>query len=196
MPNWCDTTYICVGDPKEIRQLNNAIKTNNKRKTSRIKNGFGTLWIGNIIDQLGGNWKDWKCRGEIIDFDMEKGAKKLTIYQSTAWCEQEGFRKFIEQKFPSIKVYYQDIEVGCEWYVTNDCSGQYFPGRYYLEFFDDSHMFRTIEETANYVSNLVGKTINPNLNDLQIALDGYEEKLDDDERDVYFVLAKINVTED
>ena len=120
MPNWSNTLYACIGDPTEIRQLHNAIKTNARRKTSRVKNGFGTLWLGNIIDQLGGNWEEWKCRGEITGFQMEKGDKKLTIYQSTAWCEQEGFRKFIEQKFPSIKVYYLDIEPGCQWYGTND----------------------------------------------------------------------------
>ena len=103
MPNWSNTLYACIGDPTEIRQLHNAIKTNARRKTSRVKNGFGTLWLGNIIDQLGGNWEEWKCRGEITGFQMEKDAKKLTIYQSTAWCEQEGFRKFIEKKFPSIR---------------------------------------------------------------------------------------------
>lgn len=194
MPNWSFTQYACSGEPKEIRQLHNAIKTNAKRKTSRVKNGFGTLWLGNIIDQLGGNWEDWKCRGEITDFYMEKDAKKLTIYQSTAWCEQEGFRKFIEQKFPSIKIYYRDIESGCGWYGTNDSTGEYFPERYILESYDDTQLFNTIEEAAKYVSGIVDHNVEANLTAIEKALDNYEEENEDE--DLYFSFHEFQVVDD
>lgn len=194
MPNWSNTLYACIGDPTEIRQLHNAIKTNARRKTSRVKNGFGTLWLGNIIDQLGGNWEEWKCRGEITGFQMEKGDKKLTIYQSTAWCEQEGFRKFIEQKFPSIKVYYLDIEPGCEWYGTNDKGGKYFPERYYLDSYEGTEMFNTIKEAAEYVSGIVNQKVDANMTAIEQALDEYEEAREDD--DVYFSFHQIQVVDD
>ena len=32
MPNWCDTTYKCVGDPKEVRALHKVLKYIDKRK--------------------------------------------------------------------------------------------------------------------------------------------------------------------
>ena len=194
MPNWSNTLYACIGDPTEIRQLHNAIKTNARRKTSRVKNGFGTLWLGNIIDQLGGNWEEWKCRGEITGFQMEKGDKKLTIYQSTAWCEQEGFRKFIEKKFPSIKVYYLDIEPGCGWYGTNDNTGEYFPERYYLESYEDTEMFNTIEEAAEFVSGIVNKKVEAKMPAIEKALDEYEDVSEND--DVYFSFHQIQVVDD
>ena len=89
MPNWCDTTYKCVGDLKEVRSLYKIIKANDKRKTPRVKNGFGTLWLGCIINALGEDWEQLRCRGEITDYQLEDNI--LTISQNTAWCEQEGF---------------------------------------------------------------------------------------------------------
>ena len=165
-----------------------------KQMPEEVKNGFGTLWLGNIIDQLGGNWEEWKCRGEITGFQMEKGDKKLTIYQSTAWCEQEGFRKFIEQKFPSIKVYYLDIEPGCQWYGTNDKTGKYFPERYYLDSYEETEMFNTIKEAAEYVSGIVNQKVDANMTAIEQALDEYEKARKDD--DVYFSFHQIQVVDD
>ena len=34
MPNWCDTIYKCVGDLKEVKELNKALKYIDKRKTT------------------------------------------------------------------------------------------------------------------------------------------------------------------
>ena len=87
MPNWCDCTYKCVGDLKDVRSLYKALKYIDKRKTSIIKNGFGKWCLGNLVVKLGGNWEKYKCRGEITYYDI------LTICQNTAWCEQEGVRK-------------------------------------------------------------------------------------------------------
>mgnify|MGYP000420739972 CR=1 FL=1 len=56
MPNWCDCTYKCVGDLKEVRSLYKALKYIDKRKTSIIKNGFGKWWLGNLVVKLGGNF--------------------------------------------------------------------------------------------------------------------------------------------
>lgn len=33
MPNWCYTTYKCVGDPKDIRQLHNTLKSEHEDDT-------------------------------------------------------------------------------------------------------------------------------------------------------------------
>ena len=57
MPNWCFTVYKCVGSPKEVRKLYDVIDSNCKRKEPRVKNGFGPLWLGCIIDELGGDWE-------------------------------------------------------------------------------------------------------------------------------------------
>ena len=44
MANQSDVVYKCIGDPKEVRSLYKIINANDKRKTSRVKNGFGTLF--------------------------------------------------------------------------------------------------------------------------------------------------------
>ena len=102
MPNWCDTSYKCVGDLKEVKSLHKVLKYMEKRKTSILKNGFGKMWLGNLVHKLGGDWEKSRCRGEITDFSLDGNV--LTINQETAWCEQEGVRQIIEKTYPSIKV--------------------------------------------------------------------------------------------
>ena len=192
MANQSDVVYKCIGDPKEVRSLYKIINANDKRKTSRVKNGFGTLWIGNIIDALGEDWEKLRCRGEIIGYHIENNL--LTIYQSTAWCEQEGFRECIEKKFPSIKVYYREEEPGCDVYYTNDADRNYFPERYLLNNNDELLYFNTIEEAAEYVSGIVNQKVEANMEAIEKALDNYEEEHEDD--DVYFSFHEFQVVDD
>ena len=192
MANQSDVVYKCIGDPKEVRSLYKIINANDKRKTSRVKNGFGTLWIGNIIDALSEDWEKLRCRGEIIGYHIENNL--LTIYQSTAWCEQEGFRECIEKKFPSIKVYYREEEPGCDVYYTNDADRNYFPERYLLNNNDEPLYFNTIEEAAEYVSGIVNQKVEANMEAIEKALDNYEEEHEDD--DVYFSFHEFQVVDD
>jgi len=177
MPNWCDTTYRCVGDKKEIRALKKVLDANNKRKTSRIRNGFGKLWIGNIIDQLGYNWQDFRCRGDITDYQMD--GEVLVIYQSTAWTEAEGFREVIEKKFPSVTVYYRLEEPGCEVFCTN--SFEHFPDRYFLDSYDEPMYFEELSEAVKYVASLVGHDIEESVQAITEALDQYVEEHEDED---------------
>ena len=192
MANQSDVVYKCIGDPKEVRSLYKIINANDKRKTSRVKNGFGTLWIGNIIDALGEDWEKLRCRGEIIGYHIENNL--LTIYQSTAWCEQEGFRECIEKKFPSIKVYYREEEPGCDVYYTNDADRNYFPERYLLNNNDEPLYFNTIEEAAEYVSGIVNQKVEANMTAIEKALDEYEEENKDE--DVYLSFHEFQVVDD
>ena len=179
MPNWCDTTYKCVGDPKEVRSLYKTIKANEKRKTPRKTSDFGSLWLGCIIDALGFDWKEYRCRGSIYYYEMEGNV--LTICQNTAWCEQEGFRKCIEKKFPSIKVYYRDEEPGCDVFYTNDTNGEYFPERYFLDNNREPLYYETIEEAAESVSDIVGHEVEASVEAIVKALEDYEEELEDED---------------
>lgn len=177
MPNWCDTTYRCVGDKKEIKALKKILDSNNRRKTSRVRNGFGTMWIGNIIDQLGYSWEQYRCRGEITDYQMDEDV--LVIYQSTAWCEQEGFREVIQLKFPSIKVYYREEEPGCDVFCTN--SFEQFPDRYFLDSYDEPMYFETLAEASKYVASVVGHDVAEDFQAITDALDQYIEANEDDD---------------
>lgn len=192
MPNWCDCTYKCVGDLKEVKSLYKILKYIDRRKTSIEKNGFGKWWLGNLVTKLGSNWEKYRCRGEITYYELNNNI--LTICQSTAWCEQEGVRNIIEEKFPSIKVYFQEEESGCCVYSTNDAGGEYFPERYYLDSGnDDSEYFTTIEEAAQCVSEIVGKMVEPDKNVIETALEEYMDEQEDD--DIWYSFHEFTVVE-
>ena len=192
MPNWCDTTYKCVGDPKEVRSLYKVIRANDKRKKPRVKNDFGRLWLGCIINALGDDWEKLRCRGEIYYYELEGNV--LTICQNTAWCEQEGFRECIEKKFPSIKVYYWEEEPGGDVFYTNDSNGTYFPDRYLLDNYEEPLYFETIEEAAECVSSIVGHKVDPAVKTIDEALENYLEEHEDE--DVFYSFHEFTVVED
>ena len=190
MPNWCITDYKCVGDPKEVRALHKVLKYIDRRKTTIVRNGFGKWWLGNLVTKLGGKWEDYRCRGEIIDYSLD--GEILVITQWTAWCEQEGVRKIIEEKFPSIKVYYREEEPGCGVYDTNDTTGCYFPERFFLDNTNEPLYFETIEEAADCVSEIVGYKVAATVDDIQEALDKYIE-LQENPNDVFYSLHEFEV---
>ena len=192
MPNWCETTYKCVGDLKEVRSLYKTIKANDKRKNPRVKNGFGRLWLGCIINALGDEWEKLRCRGEIYYYELDGNV--LTICQNTAWCEQEGFRECIEKKFPSIKVYYREEESGCDVFYTNDSSGSYFPDRYLLDNYDEPLYYETIEEAAKSVSSIVEHNVEPTVKAVDDALENYLEEHKDE--DIFYSFHEFTIVDD
>ena len=67
MPNWCSTAYVIEGDAQEIKSLYELMKDLQDRKTPAVKNGFGTSWLGCLVDALGKDWDKVSCRGEAKD---------------------------------------------------------------------------------------------------------------------------------
>ncbi len=191
MANCCWTTYKCVGKLKELRELCAIIRRNERRKQPRVENDFGVLWLGCIIDEMGLDWHDYDCRGVVLDTRLEDDV--LTIYQDTAWTEQEGFRLAIEQHFPTIKVYYKDEEPCCDVFTTNDAEGLYFPERFMLDQYEDPKYFTTIKEAANYVSTIVHHSVEPSFMAISDALDDYCEEHDDE--DLFFSFHEFSVLE-
>ena len=194
MPNWCDTTYKCVGDPKEVRALHKILKYIDRRKTTIVRNGFGKWWLGNLVTKLGGKWEDYRCRGEIIDYSLDGDI--LIISQSTAWSEQEGVRRIIQEKFPSIKVYYREEEPGCGVYYTDDTTGDYFPAAYFLDSYDEQLYFETIEEAAECGSGSVGCAVEATVNAIQEALEKYVEQKESEGEEVFYSLHEFQVIDD
>ena len=165
-----------------------------KRKTSILKNGFGKMWLGNLVHKLGGDWKEYRCRGEITDFSLDGNV--LTINQNTAWCEQEGIRQIIEKTYPSIKVYFMEQEPGCGVFNTNDASGDYFPERYFLDSNEDWEYFETLDEAANFVSKIVECKVEPSVYAIQNALDAYVEEHEEENEDQFYSFHEFDVFND
>lgn len=194
MPNWCDTTYKCTGDKKEIDYLYRSLQKLQSMPKPYLENGFGNMWLGCVIQYLGGNWEECRCRGEILDFQMRDDV--LVISQETAWCEQEGFREFLEQKYPSIKVYFREEESGCVVYYTNDTTGLYFPERYVLDGYDGTDYYKTLEDVIVRVREITGNTKLKTEDDVLLALDLFNEQHEDDEEDCFYYLHKFDVGDD
>lgn len=194
MPNWCATEYKCVGDLKEVKALHKVLKYIDKRKTSIVTNDFGKWWLGNLVTKLGGKWQDYPCRGKILSYSLDGDV--LLITQMTAWCEQEGVRRLIQEKFPGIKVYYRVEEPGCEVFYTNDNTGRYFPEIYFLTSNEEDLYFKTIEEAAERVSEIVGYNVEATVAAIDEALNKYMELQNESSEDyVYYGLYEFKVVD-
>lgn len=153
MPNWCDTTYICDGSKRQLTQLYNNIRDCREGKYNLIKNDFGNLWLGNLLIALGcKDPNNKRARGDIVDCWWVNDT--LVIHMETAWCEQEDVRKYIEIKYPKIKVYYQDIEEGCEYYFSNDVNHKYFSEYAFIQSDDGSYVVYSETELKKKMKEL------------------------------------------
>lgn len=187
MSNTCFTTYKVVSEnKKDVTKLFKTIKRLDGRKTPLVKNGWydSKLWLGCLVKALGGNPNKVYCRGTITFYEMEDDV--LTLNTETAWAEMSETRHFIESCFPGMKIYYIEEESGCERFYTNDSEGIYFKDRYYLDGFDDSEYFETLEEAAKYVKEIVGHEVEADLKAIDKALSDYVEEHEEDDPDCYY----------
>lgn len=154
MPNWCSTDYKIIGDEKELKELKAILDRMKERDKPLNKNDFGNMWLGDLITELGFDWNEFRCRGSITDYSLEDNV--LTICQETAWCEQEGVRMAIEERFPSLTVYFVEEETGCCIFRTNDATGDMFKYRYLLVSDEDWEYFSSKDEMEGYIEKNYG----------------------------------------
>lgn len=187
MSNTCFTTYKVVSEKKkDVTKLFKTIKRLDGRKTPLVKNGWydPKLWLGCLVKALGGDPQKVYCRGTITFYEMEDDV--LTLNTETAWAEMSETRHFIESCFPGMKIFYIEEESGCERFYTNDSEGIYFKDRYYLDGFDDSEYFETLEEAAKYVKEIVGHYVEADFDAIDKALSDYVVEHEDDDPDCYY----------
>ena len=53
MPNWCSSAYALEGDANEIKSLYELMKGLENMEKPSVENGFGTTWLGCLVDALG-----------------------------------------------------------------------------------------------------------------------------------------------
>ncbi len=193
MPNWALTEYCFKGTTEQAKDLYDKIDCLQKMSEPFVPNAFGKLWMGCLVNYLGGDWETVYCRGEIIDFRLHDDLLRLTC--ETAWGEMPEFRHFIEQCYPGSKIYYQVEECGCEVYLTNDVEGLYFRDRYLLDCYDGIEYFTTIEAAAEYIGKLIEKEVLPNYTDIEGAIEEYMDEHDND-AEHWMSFHKFEVVED
>ncbi len=199
MPNWCYTNYVIEGREEEVAALHKIIQDLEAREESLLPNGFGKLWLGNLVHTLGGDWKKIYCRGQILDYSLESGILRLNV--ESAWGEMEETRHFIQSKYPGLKIIYQAEESGMCIFETNDKDGTYFPHRWILDFTDESRnlyfyeYFETLPEAADFLKQfcLPGMEIEATKESILAALDDYQNEHPDP---VSYMFEEFKVIED
>ena len=182
MPNWAYTNYKIKGSEEEVAALHKTIQNLEQREESLLPNGFGKLWLGNLVHALGGDWNDIYCRGQILDYSLDNGL--LFISTETAWGEMSDVRHFIQFKYPSLEIYFQTEEPGMCIFQTNDHTGVYFPEKWLLDWNDEAgnlylwEYFKDLPAVKEYLKNngVLTKDVYPSKDAITAALEEIQEK--------------------
>lgn len=185
MPNWCSTDYYVLGSRKEIMDLSKRMERLENRKKSLINNGFGNTWLGNLVNNLGGDWENVYCRGEWMCREWNKEKNTLTFTTETAWQEMKEWRRFIESCYKTIKILYVTEEPGMGIYKTNDLDEIFFKAKFVLDYGEDVEYFETLDQAIVFIEELTGITIEEKtVNGIQGKLDEYVEE--NDKEDLFY----------
>lgn len=199
MANWAFTQYKIRGREDEVTALHQTIKNLEQRDESLLPNGFGKLWLGNLVHTLGGDWEKIYCRGEILDYSLDNGI--LTMNTETAWGEMSDTRHFVMSKFPTLEVFFQTEEPGMCIFQTNDAKGEYFPEKWLLDWNDEARSlwiweyFTDLPAVIEFLKNneILTKDIYPSYGAISAALD---EILNQRPSDISYMFEEFKVVDD
>lgn len=176
---------------KEVTSLYEMLQGLQNRQDSLLPNGFGNLWLGNIVYLLGGDPEVSSCRGEVYAYSLKEDV--LTIETQEAWCVQEGFMQAIQKAYPKLRVYYISEEEG-GYCLTNDRDRVFFKDRYLLDGSPDLHeFFGSLTDLIQFVEKRVGHPVGASLADVEEALEAYCET--HEEEDCWFAVCEVEVVE-
>ena len=176
MANWCYSSYCIEGDNEEVRSLYRRMKRLQDRRKSLVENDFGKTWLGNLVTDLGSDWKEVYCRGTWSDLGYEKGI--LRFNTETAYSPMNAVMKLAKSKYPSLRIYYSAEEDGWGMYVTNDAEGKHYPDRYFVESEWGREYFSTMTNVCVYVSGLIKKEVRDE-KELRAAIEEWNENVED-----------------
>ena len=130
MPNWCATRYACIGDENELQDLYDRMKRLQEMKEPLKPNGFGTTWLGNLVEDLGVDFNTVQCRGSWDDPTLENTVLRFST--ETAWYRCTEVEDLIREKYPSIEIFFVCEEPGMCIYEKN--SDELFPDDYIIDY--------------------------------------------------------------
>lgn len=169
MPNWCYTDVTIWTDSEHADEIERlyAVLEELSGHESRLKNDFGSLWYGNILDYHGMYSKKIRCRGQIISYgELEEDEGTGDIYfqlmSEDAWYVQTEFYKTLLKKYPHLHWVYLAEEPGMEIYDNADASGRFYPEKYILDYAPDKGAWifeysTDLDGLLEYASKLFGR---------------------------------------
>ena len=133
MPNWCFTQYAICGERKEVRSLYAVMNRLQNREAPLLPNGFGKNWLGCPV--------------------------KRTFSTEHAWSRPNEVEDVIQEKYPSLSIYFLEEELGMDIFQTNDEYGQFFKETVILDDETDGMEYFTEEKAFERLSLLKGAPI-------------------------------------
>lgn len=145
MPNWCFTSMRFHGNKTEIEDFHK--KLEEFTSTNYMENGFGTMWLGNILcgaglaDRIDNSNEDLRiiCRGQIIyiddiDYEFEEDVCFNVQYESAwAWIGKMWFELIKTFGYESVGFSFISEEPGNELYQKYDPYGDFENEKWYVD---------------------------------------------------------------
>ena len=104
MRNWCKSMYVIDGDAKEVRELYELMKGLQRRKEPFVRNGFGTTWLGCLLNALGYEcYYMANCQGAWFHLEMVGDTLRFTT--ETISSPRPLAFDFVCKKYPSLACY-------------------------------------------------------------------------------------------
>ena len=92
-------------------------------------NGFGTTWLGNLVEDLGVVFNNVQCYGSWDCLELDDDILSFTT--ETAWYRCTEVEDLIKEKYPSIDIAFRYEEPGMAIYEKN--KNVFFPEDYIVD---------------------------------------------------------------
>lgn len=144
MANYC-TTDVTVTGPKE--QVENLYSIMHKLEGCNP----GSIWYGDLVTALGGEWEKVYCKGDFFNIDYQDGV--LSWSDEFAWSEPHEVFDFLREKFPEIDIRFYAEETGCNYLVTNIPGFAFFVSDFNCEW----EYHDTLDDLLAYAKGIFGR---------------------------------------
>ena len=115
-------------------------------------NGFGTTWLGNLVEDLGVDFNTVQCRGSWDGLYMDE--EILCFTTETAWYRCTEVEDLIKEKYPSIDIAFKCEEPSMCIYEKNN--NVFFPEDYIVDIEDDDTYYLMESEALQVLSDFFG----------------------------------------
>ena len=182
--NWASTKYKIEGNMKDLQEIYDLFYKFKKGEKKSFDELADKEWEGNIVWALGGDTKDFYIRGFIQTCEFEEGI--LSIVADEVEGGTTDFRKFLENHYEGMKVYYIVEDKENERFLTNDREHKYFSYPCILHSCVDDKMDLECFDTEEQALEYFAKRLKVSSLTME-EVDEWSEKHEDDEKNyVYF----------
>ena len=175
MPNWCSTKYACTGEEMELQGLYERMNRLTQMKEPLKPNGFGTTWLGNLVEDLGVDFNKVQCRGSWDCLELDSGV--LRFCTETAWYRCTEVEDLIREKYPSVEIFFLCEEPGMCIYEKN--SDVYFDEEYIVDYSGGDVHYMSEAEALQELSDEFGVDF-ADIDEALILVEEHNNKDNDD----------------